>query len=169
MEYILCGIPADTAGMVRYIGMTEDECSVESVCEVSYSLGRYTLLVSNCTNENSGDKQSRNILSIMYPPDKSKNRRSLGRKKSVSEFIGEGVCSVLEEIGCKNKRVREYKKSTYKYKGVDIIVIKKDEKDLVIARSDRIDGEAALEDVRNKLSLWVNLIVPPESVHECML
>ncbi|KAH9387270.1 uncharacterized protein NEMAJ01_2166 [Nematocida major] len=241
MEYLLCGIPADVYGMVKFIRASESEYRIEEVKDVVYDMHRYSVMVSQVGSER--------VLSIVYPADKSKSRKSLARKRSVSTVHGDAE-GLLEEFGCKNRRVREYTRSTYLYKGVRIIVAykrscegaassedlseetgKREAKNagsenisfptagstpekrgegesesalpcskknsgrsslygaspayatsqdtlrsdidlesvLVIACTDLPDGESVLEEVKNKLKIWVDLVVPSESMCEYMV
>ncbi|EHY64538.1 hypothetical protein NERG_02348 [Nematocida ausubeli] len=170
MEYLLCGIPTDVENLVKYVQLTEDECRVEEVSEVSYSISRYQILISKHKAIGAEkDQKERHTISIIYPADKSKSRKALSRKKTTTDFTSNEIHLLMEELGCKNKGARAYTRSTYKYKEAEIVIVKKGEDVLVVVRTESPDSETILEDIKNRLRLWVNLIVPPEDTHDCLL
>lgn len=173
MEYILCGKIGhieNIEGMVKYIGLTEEKHTEEYIEETIYSMNRYRIVISKGTVEKeTKDKDERRTISIIYPADRSKNRKSLNRKRIVSEVEGSNIEEILEGIGCKGKRKREYRKITYKYKEGEVIIVEKGSDKIVIGKSEGTDGESILEEIKNKLRIWVDLEIPPESVYEYMI
>ncbi|EIJ88432.1 hypothetical protein NEPAR06_1856 [Nematocida parisii] len=165
MEYLLCGIPMDCDYLIKYIKLSEDACVHERVSEVIYYLSRYTVIISN-TEHNDNSRISNSIFSIIYPADKNKSRKCLYRRRFSSNYICDNIEYIMSELGCTNKVVRIYDRVCYKYNNASIIIIKNKNKKIIIAKSDRPDGEVILEEIKDKLKLWVNLITPPEDIHK---
>lgn len=166
MEYLLCGVPLDLPSMVKYIERTEEVARVEEVEEVRYTLKRYQIVLSNYKSLKIPGENSTK-LSVVYPSDKNKSRKSLCRKKSVTEFSGD-LCRFLEELGCKKQGSRKYLRTVYKYKGVEVIIAEKNSKELVVVRSEHRE-ESILEEVKERLKLWVALEVPPEQIEDLVV
>lgn len=169
MEWILCGVTERAEEMVRYITMCESAISILHVEEILYQIGRVT--VCFCTErevyESAEKKQeTKRVLKVVQPPGKTQIGKAIGRICTRAEVIdGENIDDLLEIIGCKRIGRREYTKRVYGYRGAKIVIISKEEKEIVFMCIENSTGvEAQIEDIKNRLSMWIDLVTPPQEV-----
>lgn len=153
--------------IVRFIRKTEEEVEVEEIEERIYKIRRYLVIIRKIKKEEKEGVE----LSIIYPADKNKNRKTLSRRKTRAETETEieEIERVIEEMEGKKKGTRKYKKTTYKYRGGEVLIIEKENKRIVIGRAEGTEGEAILEEIKNKLKIWIDLEVPSEEICEYII
>ncbi|KAI5184951.1 hypothetical protein NEHOM01_0502 [Nematocida homosporus] len=172
MECLLCGVTSRLEEMIRYISLCGHGFRVERVEEVVYTLLGYTLIWSQekvvYTSEISGcgEEGESSYLKVIFPADKSKSRKSLTRRVIRNKvWQAEGLIGILEGIGCQDRRERSYTRKVYGFKGAEVIIVQKENEQIVVVRAQQSqDGEAVLEEVKAKLSIWIDLIIPPEGI-----
>ncbi|OAG31909.1 hypothetical protein NEDG_00384 [Nematocida displodere] len=177
MECALFGVSGSIDEIIKYITLTEYATRVERVTEVVYSYMGYSISLSreevlhSVTEEGVQPPRALVYLKVAFPPDRSKSRKTLTRRILKTEVTSGRVEPVLETIGCTRPIRREYTRKAYSYRGAQLEVLTKDGKDLVTVKASLESvaaSEAVLHEVKEKLKIWIDLVVPPPSVWKCL-
>jgi len=167
MECLVCGVPLNTEEMLKYIRMGGDRGAAVKIKETAYQFMQCSVIISEeevLYGIDSG--KSRTAVKVLFPPDRSRSRKVLARRTVRSTVCSaEEIEKVLLGIGAQNRQTREYTRKTYEYKETQVDIVGRDGKELVVVRTeDKESGEAIIEEVKNKLRIWVDLQMPPQEV-----
>ncbi|KAI5170773.1 hypothetical protein NEFER03_0232 [Nematocida sp. LUAm3] len=170
MECILSGISKSTEEMVRYITMCEHSSQIKHVQETLYKVEQTILLLSTEKTLYGAHKGQKSYLKVILPSDRSKSRKSLTRGTLKTEILQDnGVQYILEDLGGTLLRTREYVQKIYAYKGAQIIIAQKEDKEIVLLKCTKDqETEGRLEEIKKKLSIWIDLVVPPEDIWDLL-
>lgn len=174
MELILCGATDRLDELVKYITLSTPGTSTIRVEEVVYSLGRSSISIARnrvLQSAEPGAAQAQLVLRVLYPPSRTHLGRALTRGCIRAEVLEEGdLTEILQEIGCKRVGRREYIRREYLYRGGKVVVVGKKEKEIVfVVVENTLGGEALMEEIKSKLSIWVDLVPPPQEVWDIII
>jgi hypothetical protein len=184
-ECSLYGTDGRTEAIVRLISMREYKYKRTSVAEKVYRregtrvvLVKETLAIevdSDGSCDESAGNRTDVYLRVYSSPDMSKQRKTIVRTAGLSTVRDKDAAPLLEKymeiLGFKPELDRAYSKSVYRYRGCEVQLIKKGAGTLVVAKKyteSVAEGEEALEDVKERLSPWIDLIMPPREVWDML-
>lgn len=170
MECILSGISESTEEMIRYIIMCEHSSQIKQIRESVYQVDQTILLLSSEKTLYGSQEEEKKYLKVILPSDRSKSRRSLTRGTVKTQILQDnGIQDILEDLGGSLLSTREYTKRIYSYKGAQVIIAHKAAKEIVFLKCTKDqETEGLLEEIKKKLSIWIDLVVPPEGVWELL-
>lgn len=171
MEYLLGGTTARASELVRYLLLQDNTYCTESVSETVYKYGQLVVVVASkqVVQYHPLAERAGLFLKVVYPPDRSKCRKALCRRVEATEALDDRrtVETCLELLGCTDRKTRRYTQSVYSYQRSEITIISGEASAVVLVKlAEQLVSEDArgLEELKQKLAIWVQLDMPPERI-----